>query len=146
MSRDAMVGLVCFAGSVALFLSLGHIEEARAAEFPRTIIVIMGILSGLLFLQNMFFRKPVAKRPPFPWARVGGLFVIILIYMYFLEDVGFYLSSSLFFLAVCFIMGWSRINNKQVVRWVVGSVAFTAILYLLFKVILEVQTPTGLLL
>jgi len=146
MSRDALVGLVCFVGSVALFFALGHIEEARAAAFPRTIIIIMGILSGMLFLQHVLFRKPQAKQAPFPWIRVGGLFVLIVIYLALLEPVGFYLASFLFFLAVYFIMGWARVDSKQVIRWVVGSVAFTAILYVLFNVLLEVQTPRGLLL
>ncbi len=145
MNRDALVGLVCLAGSVALFFALGHIEEERAIAFPRTIIIIMGILSGLLFLQHILFRKPQAKQAPFPWLRVGGLFVIIVVYLALLEEVGFYLASFLFFLAVCFIMGWSRLQTKQVIRWLVGSVAFTAVLYVLFKVILEVQTPRGLL-
>lgn len=145
MSRDAIVGLVCFAGSVALFASLGHIEEARAAVFPRTIIVIMGILSGLLLLQHILFRKPQAKQPSFPWLRVGELFVIIVVYLAFLEDLGFYLSSFLFFLAVTYIMGWQRLDARQALRWLLGSAVFTGILYVLFKVVLEVQTPRGLL-
>jgi polyferredoxin len=145
MNRDAMVGLVCFAGSVVLFASLGHIGEARAAVFPHTIIVIMGILSGLLFLQHLFFHKPQAKQPPFPLLRVSGLFVIIVIYLALLETLGFFLASFLFFLAVCYIMGFSRLKSRQALRWLVGSVAFTAVLYVLFSVILEVQTPRGLL-
>ncbi|MCB2191684.1 MAG: tripartite tricarboxylate transporter TctB family protein [Deltaproteobacteria bacterium] len=146
MNRDAIVGLVCFVGSVALYATLGHIEEARAAVFPRTIIVIMGVLSGLLCLQHLLFRKPGAgKSAPFPFLRVSGLFVIIVIYLYVLESLGFYLASFLFFITVTFIMGYKKLNTKQGLRWVLGSFIFTVVLYVLFSVVLEVQTPRGLL-
>lgn len=145
MNRDAIVGLVCFAGSVALYACLGHIEEARAAVFPRTIIIIMGILSGLLCLQHLLFRKPEAKRAPFPFLRVGSLFVIIVIYLFVLETLGFYLASFLFFITVTFVMGYKKLNTKQGLRWALGSFIFTVVLYVLFSVLLEVQTPRGLL-
>ncbi|RJX28366.1 MAG: tripartite tricarboxylate transporter TctB family protein [Desulfarculus sp.] len=146
MNRDALVGLVCLAASVVLYATLGHIEEPRAAAFPRTIIVIMGALSALLFLQHLIFPKPRPQQPPFPWLRVGGLFAIIVIYLVVCEELGFYLSAFLFFLAVTYIMGWRRLNPKQAAKWLMGSAIFTGILYVLFKVILEVQTPRGLLL
>ncbi len=145
MKRDAIVGLVCLVLSVVLYATLGHIEEARAAAFPRTIIIAMGLLSALLFLQHLIFPKPGVKQAPFPWYRVGGIFLIIVIYLALLEVVGFYLSSFLFFMAVVCIMGCKRLNPKQMLTWVVGAVIFTAILFVLFTVLLEVQTPRGLL-
>lgn len=145
MNRDAIVGLVCLVLSVVLYACLGHIEEPRAAAFPRTIIIAMGILSAMMLLQHLLFPKPQAKQGPFPWARVGGLFAIIIVYLALLEVVGFYLASFLFFMAVVCIMGFRRITTKQVLSWMLGSAIFTAILFVLFKVLLEVQTPRGLL-
>lgn len=146
MNRDAVVGLVCLVGSVALYACLGHIEEPRAMAFPQTVIIAMGVLSALLFLQHLIFPQPQAKRTPFPLARVGGLFLIIVLYLFLLEPVGFYLASFLFFMAVVCIMGCKRLNLKQFLMWAVGSVIFTVVLFVLFKVLLEVQTPQGLLL
>jgi hypothetical protein len=145
MNRDAVVGLVCLVASVALYACLGHIEEPRAMAFPQTVIIAMGVLSALLFLQHLLFPKPGAKTAPLPWARVGGLFVIIVVYLFLLEPVGFYLASFLFFMAVVCVMGCKRLALKQLMMWAVGAVAFTAILFVLFKVLLEVQTPQGLL-
>ncbi|MBU1154673.1 MAG: tripartite tricarboxylate transporter TctB family protein [Proteobacteria bacterium] len=145
MNRDAIVGLVCLVMSAVLYATLGHIEEPRAAAFPRTIIITMGALSALMLLQHLLFPKPQAKQSPFPWIRVGGLFVIIIVYLALLEVVGFYLASFLFFMTVVCIMGFKRLTVKQTVSWVLGSVIFTAILFILFSVLLEVQTPRGLL-
>ncbi|MBU1275342.1 MAG: tripartite tricarboxylate transporter TctB family protein [Proteobacteria bacterium] len=145
MNRDAIVGLVCLVLSAVLYATLGHIEEPRAAAFPRTIIIAMGVLSAMMLLQHLLFPKPQAKRAPFPLLRVGGLFVIIIVYLAMLEVVGFYLASFLFFMAVVCIMGFKRLTTKQVLSWLLGAVAFTGVLFVLFKVLLEVQTPQGLL-
>lgn len=145
MNRDAIVGLVCLVLSAVLYATLGHIEEPRAAAFPRTIIIAMGFLSALMLLQHLLFPKPKVKQAPFPLLRVGGLFVIIIVYLAMLEVVGFYLASFLFFMAVVCIMGFKRLTTKQVLSWVLGAVVFTGVLFVLFKVLLEVQTPRGLL-
>lgn len=145
MNRDAIVGLVCLVLSAVLYATLGHIEEPRAAAFPRTIIIAMGVLSAMMLLQHLLFPKPKAKQAPFPLLRVSGLFVIILIYLALLEVVGFYLASFLFFMSVVCIMGWKRLTVKQALTWVLGSAVFTVVLFVLFKVLLEVQTPRGLL-
>lgn len=145
MNRDAIVGLVCLVLSAVLYATLGHIEEPRAAAFPRTIIIAMGILSAMMLVQHLLFPKPQVKQAPFPLLRVGGLFVIIIVYLSLLETVGFYLASFLFFMAVVCLMGFKRLTLKQTITWVLGSVVFTAVLFVLFKVLLEVQTPLGLL-
>jgi len=145
VGKDAVIGLVCLAGSAILYSTLGLIEEQRATFFPRTVIIIMGILAALLTIQGLILKKAApAKGAGYPWARFFSLLAIILAYLGISEYVGFYLSAFLFFLAVILILGWQKLNPRKSLMTVVSSAVFTAILFILFKVILEVQTPRGI--
>ena len=71
---------------------------------------------------------------------------IIFAYFIFMEALGFYLSAFLFFIAVTFILGSADLTARKAVMRVAIGFVFTGILFLLFKVLLAVQTPKGLLL
>lgn len=146
MNRDAMVGLVCLMVSVLLYSTLGLIDEPRAVIFPRFIIIIMGLLSALLVLQALMTKTDSEKkRDGYPWFRFLILFSIILAYLAVSETLGFYLSAFLFFVGVTFVLGRANLSKKTATTRLIGSIAFTGVLFLLFNVILEVQTPRGLL-
>ena len=143
MTKDIVVGLVCFLGSVALFFSLGTIDEARARTFPEVVIIIMGILAALLLIQSLTVKKIKKEIAPFPWRRFLLLFGMIVAYFFIMETVGFYLSAFLFFLAVVFVLGRTESKPIRVLPKILQAAIFTAILFLLFSVLLEVQTPRG---
>lgn len=146
MRRDALVGMVCLAGSAVLYSTLGLIDDPRAVAFPRTIIIIMGILSALLVVQGLLVRERRKDEGgvSYPWLRFLVLFAMIVGYLAVSEILGFYLSAFLFFVAVTFVLGRADLSLKKAALRVAGSVAFTGVLYLLFQVVLEVQTPRGL--
>ena len=146
MKKDLIVSLVFLAGIVSLYLSLGLIEDPRAANFPKVIIIIMGILSALMLLQTVFLKQPTSsKGAGFPFGRFLITFFLIIVYFLLMEGIGFYLSAFLFFIAVTFILGSKDLNFRTGSFRVVIAFAFTGILFLLFKVLLVVQTPKGLL-
>lgn len=147
MKKEVIVAVACLVGSAILYSTLGSIDEERAATFPRVIIVGIIVLSGLLLLQTLLIKNPeeTAKEEKYPWPRFVLLFCIIVVYLGVMEDLGFYLSAFLFFIAVCFILGRADLTVRKGAVWVGGSAAFTGVLYLLFRVFLEVQTPRGLL-
>jgi len=147
LKKDMIVSLVFLVGIVTLYLSLGFMDDPRAATFPKVIIVIMGILSALLLLQSIFLKKPVtSKGAGFPFGRFFICFSLIILYFIFMETIGFYLSAFLFFVAVTFILGSADLTARKAVMRVVIGVVFTGVLFFLFNVLLAVQTPKGLLL
>ncbi len=147
MKKDMIVSLVLLAGIVSLYLSLGMMEDPRAATFPRVIIIIMGILAALLLLQSIFLKKPqTSKGAGFPLGRFLICFALIIIYFIFMETIGFYLSAFLFFIAVTFILGSADLTARKAIMRVAIGFVFTGILFFLFNVLLAVQTPKGLLL
>jgi uncharacterized protein YqgC (DUF456 family) len=146
MNKDIIVALVCLVGSLALYLSLGTISEETARIFPRVVIVVMIILSALLLLQGLWVKEQGQKKgSPFPWGRFFLLLGIIIGYFVFMQPVGFYVSAFLFFLIVSFLLGRSDLTLAKSASRILQSAVFTGVLFVLFKVLLKVQTPTGLL-
>jgi len=147
LKKDLIVSLVLLAGVISLYLSLGYMDDPRAANFPRVIIIIMGILSALLLLQSVYLKKPEsAGGERFPFGRFLICFFMIIVYFIFMEALGFYLSAFLFFIVVTFTLGKSDLTARTAVMRVIIGGVFTGILFLLFNVLLAVQTPKGLLL
>ena len=146
MKKDLFVSLVFLAGVISLYLSHGLMEDPRAANFPKVIIIIMGILSALMLLQSIFLKQPTnSKGAGFPFGRFLISFFLIIVYFLLMEGIGFYLSAFLFFVAVTFVLGSKNLNFRTGSFRVVMAFAFTGILFLLFNVLLAVQTPKGLL-
>lgn len=143
---DAMVALVCLIGSIFLYSTLGLIEDEAAANFPRVVIIIMGVLSALLLIQSLILKSGKKKKgDKYPVGRFILLFALIVVYLYVMESMGFYLSAFLFFIAVTFTLGRADLTSKTALMRVLTSAIFTGVLYLLFQIILEVQTPRGFL-
>ena len=146
MKRDMIVSLVLLAGIISLYLSLGSMDDPRAANFPKVIIIIMGVMSALLFLQSLILKQPKSSQGAgFPFGRFLICFFMIIIYFIFMETLGFYLSAFLFFVLVTCILGSSDLTARTAVMRVIVGVVFTGILFLLFNVLLAVQTPKGVL-
>ena len=166
MKKDLIIALILSAGSFALYVSLSLMEEPAAASFPRVVIIIMGLLGLMLFIQTIMIKqrgdRPVlqdnrvadqkkeAPKDPgavkrFPFGTVVGCFLLIVVYLVVMEKVGFYLSAFLFFVAATFILGRKDLTlQKSVVRIGIAFI-FTAVLFVLFNKLLVVQTPKGLL-
>lgn len=145
MKKDLIVSLVCLAGTVALYISLRWVGDPKAIVFPRIVIVIMAILSGLLLLQNIMTRRVNSQtRERYPFVRVILTFFVIVIYFAVMEWLGFYLSSFLFFVTVSFVLGSRELNPAKGLARIGIAAIFMAFLFLLFNKLLEVQTPRGL--
>lgn len=149
MNRETIVAIVCLVLTMGLYWALGTIEDDRAELFPRIVIIIMIGLSALLLLQSLITKKDQhqeeeSEKEPYPIGRFLLLFSMIIIYLAVMETVGFYLSAFVFFLLTCFILGRSELNRRKGVSWVIASGVFVAVLFVLFSVILEVQTPRGI--
>ncbi len=147
MKKDTIVGLVCLVGTLLIYSTLGSIEDPRATIFPKTIIILMGIFSLLLIVQDLTLKRKESKETDkrYPWGRFISLFAIIVIYLAVSEKLGFYLSAFLLVVTVCFVFKEKKISAKKALLNAFGAAAFTGVLFLLFSVILEVQTPRGLL-
>lgn len=146
MRREIIVSLVIFASALALYFSLSLMDDPRAIVFPRVLIIIIGVLSLILFVQALMVGEEMAGKPA--GFRLGSFlvcFVLIVIYLAVMEKVGFYLSAFLFYVAVTFVLGWEDLTPRKGAMRVLSAAVFTGILFFLFNRLLAVQTPKGLL-
>lgn len=159
MIKEMIISLVILAGSIILYGTLGWLEDPRAATFPRIILIIMGILAVALLIQSLLMKgrkekaglqqtSVVAKNrsagSPFPLATVATCFLLIIAYFAVMQWLGFYFSAFLFFSVSTIILGRKDLTVRKAAFRVMSAFIFVAILYVLFKVILVVQTPKGL--
>lgn len=146
MTKDILVGAICLVGSILLFFSLEWIPDERAALFPKVILVIMITLSIFLLIYTVIIgRIPKQEGPPIPWVRLSVLFVFILVYLSVMENLGFYVSGFLYLLSVTLVLEAKDITTKKAVTRVLVSGVFMVVMFVLFKMILRVQTPAGIL-
>lgn len=133
----------------ALFAFLSFYNtDAETYLFPRILAIVLALLSVILLVTNAADDKNADGRSSgssdisavWPGLLIGFIFLLIM------EDVGFYISSFLAFLAILIVYGNQPIVNvKLLTIRVVVSAAFMLVLYLLFWNGLHVRTPTGIL-
>jgi putative tricarboxylic transport membrane protein len=147
---DAIVGGVILLCAIVVYSSL-KARDPLTAIFPNATLIIMGSLSLLLLilaLPSLIARKEPAEvsavRFPFPRIIVTGLLIIV--FLYVLNILGFYFTSFIFYLIFASIVAldkeamFSGLRNK-----ILTSILFVVILFMLFKMLLKVQTPAGLI-
>lgn len=160
MKRDIIISLIVLAGSAALYWSLSFFDDPRAATFPRVLIIIMAGLSLALLMQSLLLRggsaratlqgssvedkKNRASAMSYPWVKVIFTFMLVIVYFWVMEIIGFYFSAFLFMIAVTFTLGRKDLGLKKGAVRVGIAFVFMAVLYVLFSKILLVQTPQGL--
>ncbi len=159
MIKELIISLVILAGCISLYGTLGWLEDPRAATFPRIIILIMAALALLLLVQSLLMKgvkgkaglaqgsaagKGAAAGAGFDLGTVVTCFFLIIGYFAVMQWLGFYLSAFLFFSASTMILGRKDLTVRKGAFRVMAALIFVAILYILFNVILVVQTPKGL--
>jgi Tripartite tricarboxylate transporter TctB family len=141
-----LTALACIAlGGFLYWAALGS-DHPLAYLFPRVLALIMVALgAGMLALELSSKRQArEAVKADIRWARLWPGIVMLILYMAIAQSGGFYVSSWLAFVALAI---WYAPGEQKLVavrRCVPISLAFMAVLYLLFWTLLRVQVPRGL--
>ena len=136
--------------SLAAFVVMYQIEDPNAITFPRVVLIVMLILGVLLALQGYITGKQTAAKKdananPYPFKPVLIALVGILIYFAIMEIVGFYFSGFLFFLIITLILQEPKVTLPITLKRAGAAAVFMGVLFILFNIILAVQTPKGIL-
>lgn len=146
---DLVVSAVILGSTILVYTSM-KARDPLTAIFPAATLIITGSLSLLLLILSLV--SMMAKGKPgevspvhFPFSRIIVTGLLIIGYLSVLNILGFYFTAFVFYLVFASIVAlereaiFSRLHNK-----ILTSVLFIFILYMLFKMLLKVQTPTGL--
>ena len=123
------------------------------AVFALALLVFDGELLSWLkeaasFLNRWLFGI-VGEGNPSRWpdvVRLIPMFIVILAYLYFSDIVGLYTTSFLAFFLITLIYTPHRPRSKTVLKNITISALFIIVIYLIFAVLLQLQTPQAWLL
>jgi putative tricarboxylic transport membrane protein len=163
MARDAVIGLVLIGLAVVVWLGAEGLPKSPlggqigADGFPKLLAGSLGVLALVLIGQTLLVgrrggsRRAASVPPPSaqpaspsavngwrPHRRAAGMLAIGVVYLAVLSTLGFVFSTVLLLLAVALYSG--RALSLQLL---VIAAAGSAILYLLFVILLDVPLPPG---
>ena len=113
---------------------------------PLLLLICMGIFNvGQYILAGLRYAAKIDVKMTmrgYPLRRVAVLFVLTVLYLLFLETLGFYIGALLYFIAASLIA--QPITPKLAAKRVAVCFVCIAFLYCLFTVLLAVQIPKGI--
>jgi len=144
-----LFGLSIFLWFVAdAFPESRRFAQADADFWPKIIFGALALISGILAIRALVGLRQSGDQmagaftmsPDFRSAtlRVGSMGVLILIYFFAFQHVGFILATFAFLMLASFVIPY----RNHVIR-VIFAAAFTAILVLFFTRALELPLPRG---
>ncbi|MCB1929817.1 MAG: tripartite tricarboxylate transporter TctB family protein [Rhodocyclaceae bacterium] len=105
---------------------------------PRAFPLLVFVLIGACALALVFSRRaPTRWAPPAVLGRVGGLFVVVLLYALLFDKLGFIVSTTLMCLPLARLFGASW---KQALA---AGACMGVALFILFDRVLDVALPAG---
>ena len=140
-----LLGIALLSCVGAIRLTLGSLNNPGPGLFPFLLGTVLGIIFLILMIQNISQRsKSFEQQSPEP-KRTGSkeivyILFVLSVYGLVLEHLGFLLTSVLVF---AFIL---RVVEKQ--RWMIAaslSILLSVGSYILFRYLLNVQLPCGIL-
>ncbi len=133
--------------SVVTWLSFTE-QPAEAFLFPRVISVVFISLAIWNLIRAVSGMSKVGRGIPVTTLKnlAPGLIVMLAFVFFGAKHLGFYLGSTLAFFAIYSFYDpalWT--SSKDWIKRIFVTVAFMAVIYALFAVVLQVHTPRGIL-
>ena len=141
-----IAGAACFVvvGALALWFSAEF--SALGAVFPRTMAALMIALSLAYIAMTLLRPKGAEAQPAGSVWRRAGLMVVFVAWSLLLERLGFLATSVLAFVALLVIANYDRWTPRKAVAYgLVGALVLGG-LYSIFRFVLQVPMPAGILL
>ncbi|NIR28918.1 MAG: tripartite tricarboxylate transporter TctB family protein [Gammaproteobacteria bacterium] len=130
---------------VLLYWAAATPETQKAYLFPKILAATMTVL-GLAMLITTFVRHARDDNGmAVPWRRLLPALAVFAFYLIAAEELGFYVTSWLAFAALGILYTPAESSLAGTKRCLPVSVAFLGMLYAVFVLLLNVQTPRGIL-
>lgn len=129
-------------------LALYHSREfsALGAVFPRTIAIVMMLLSAVYIAVSLLRPKAPAAQPAgSAWRRVA-LVAVMLLWAVLLDRIGFLATSVAAFAVLLVIANYDRWTPRMALVYAAVAAVVIGGLYAVFRFGLQVPLPQGVLL
>jgi len=125
--------------SILLAIASFGAESSEAYLFPRIITSIMLLLS-LLLLAFYFYEKNY-QTETINISRLSPILILIILFIFTCEYLGFYFSTSIIFLTVWYFYFPQKKDVKKLLFLLLIGTCFMTTIYFLFSFLLKVQVP-----
>ena len=141
----AIAASAAFAVGGALALWYSRDFSPLGSVFPRTMAVVMILLSAVYVVVALARPKaPKAVEAGSPARRIA-LAVTLLAWALLLERVGFLVTSACAFAVILVIANYDRWTPLRAIAYVAASALLLGGLYAVFRFVLQVPFPQGML-
>lgn len=142
---DRIISIILFIFcGLYFYLSLSFSIQSRS--YPQTTIILLFILTTILFLstfnkkKELFPKERENKEDNIIVSRVIGIVMITFFYIFLIDKIGFFTITEFFLVGVMYFLG---IRSYKILLFVPSL--FTLLLFIGFRLLLEVSTPIGIL-
>jgi putative tricarboxylic transport membrane protein len=137
----------CVAFIVAGALALWHSREFSplGSVFPRTMAVLMITLSIAYIAVTLLRPKGIEPQAGGSAWRRGALMVVFVAWSLLLDRLGFLATSIVAFVALLVIANYDRWTPRMAVIYGLAGALVMAGLYSVFRFVLQVPMPAGIL-
>lgn len=155
---DIIAGASLFAFSGLLYIGAGFMptrsEGSRVLNtgfYPRMLAIILAFLSVLMVIEAMQkFKKEGDTEAEVYWKNSTSFLyfattlILLTLFPFIMKILGFALTSFLFIASMVWLL--SEKKNRHPLKIALVSVVIACIVYVVFKIILAIPFPTGILL
>lgn len=141
-----IAGSVAFIVVGALALWFSREFSPLGSVFPRTMAILMIALSIAYIAMTLLRPKRIEPQPEGSAWRRGALMVVFLAWSLLLDRVGFLATSMVAFVALLVIANYDRWTPRMAVIYGLAGALVMGGLYSIFRFVLQVPMPAGILL
>lgn len=130
-------------GGSIWWASMGYSE--LGAVFPRTIATLLMLLSAMYIVRVLVWPRAIAYEFDGSNIRRVLLFLTLVAWAFSLEVLGFLTTSIVGFILILLIANYDAWTLKRATGLVLSGLSILIVLYVIFKVVLHVPLPAGML-
>lgn len=144
-NRGIIACILIFIIGGLIFFNANHYSNLGAV-FPKSVSVLMMVLSLLYIIQTIRRPKPVTLETGGSVFRRLFLFIIMVVWALALETVGFLTTSLIAYALILMLANFNPWSPRSTIIYFASGAAVVILLYLLFMNVLNVPLPKGILL
>ena len=139
--QDLVIGIVALAIGVAMFLGTKEFPPITQLYCRIVLIILITIGAAMILTSLINAKKPGPEEVHLKeWINPMIIFLIVLVYVFMIDKIGFFVSSAIVMPGIMLFMGY-----KKPLPMILTTVGMLGFIYILFVTQLKLRMPQGLL-
>lgn len=152
-NQDIYAGLAIIAFAILMYTQALKLSEMQSV-YPKVLLITMMIAGVCITVSSVVKQKKtgvVFKKITLQFlkneALLPGAYLLVMVLL--IKPLGLYVVSFLTILGLCMLEDFigkrmDKVNLKHILSVALVALVFTAVMYLMFNIVLKLPTPTGI--